>query len=65
MPQAIKRHAALVPLVFVVFQQLRLVPSETVGEVKRRLHLSVIRGDQRKSGSVIASLAEGKIMATA
>jgi hypothetical protein len=53
------------PLVFVVFQQLRLVPSETVGEVKRRLHLSVIRGDQRKSGSVIASLAEGKIMATA
>jgi len=64
-PQAMERHVALVLLAFVVLQQLRLVPSETVGEVKRRLHLNVIRGDQSTSGVAIASPQEGKIMAAA
>lgn len=63
--QAMERHVALVLLAFVVLQQLRLAPSETVGEVKRRLHLTVIRGDQPTSGVAIASPAEGKIMAAA
>jgi hypothetical protein len=64
-PQAMERHVALVLLAFVVLQQLRLVPSETVGEVKRRLHLTVIRGDRSTSGVAIASPEEGKIMAAA
>jgi hypothetical protein len=64
-PQAMERHVALVLLAFVVLQQLRLAPSETVGEVKRRLHLTVIRGDQSTSGAAIASPEEGKIMASA
>lgn len=64
-PQAMERHVALVLLAFVVLQQLRLSPSETVGEVKRRLHLTVIRGDQSMSGVAIASPREGKIMAAA
>jgi len=63
--QAMERHVALVLLAFVVLQQLRLAPSETVGEVKRRLHLTVIRGDQPTSGAAIASPEEGKIMAAA
>jgi len=58
-----ERHVALVLLAFVVLQQLRLVPSEMVGEVKRRLYLSIIRGDQSMSGVTIASPQEGKIMA--
>ncbi len=64
-PQAMERHVALVLLAFVVLQQLRLAPSETVGEVKRRLHLTVIQGDQSTSGVAIASPQEGKIMAAA
>ena len=64
-PQAMERHVALVLLAFVVLQQLRLAPSETVGEVKRRLHLTVIRGDQSMSGVAIASPREAKIMAAA
>ena len=64
-PQAMERHVALVLLAFVVLQQLRLAPSETVGEVKRRLHLTVIRGDQSTSSVSIPSPAEGKIMAAA
>jgi hypothetical protein len=64
-PQAMERHVALVLLAFVVLQQLRLAPSETAGEVKRRLHLTVIRGDQSTSGVAIASPHEGKIMAAA
>src|SRR5262249_45754024 len=63
--QAMERHVALVLLAFVVLQQLRLDPSETGGEVKRRLHLSVIRGDLSTSGAIIASLEEGKTMAAA
>ncbi len=63
--QAMERHVALVLLAFVVLQQLRLAPSETVGEVKRRLHLTVIRGDQSTSGVAIALPQEGKIMAAA
>jgi hypothetical protein len=63
--QAMERHVALVLLAFVVLQQLRLVPSETVGEVKRRLHLSVIRGGQSTSAVAIASPEEGEIMAAA
>jgi len=64
-PQAMERHVALVLLAFVVLQQLRLAPSETVGEVKRRLHLTVIRGDQSTSGAAMALPEEGKIMAAA
>jgi len=64
-PQAMERHVALVLLAFVVLQQLRLAPSETVGEVKRRLHLTVIRGDQSTSGVASTSSKEGKIMAAA
>jgi hypothetical protein len=64
-PQAMERHVALVLLAFVALQQLRLAPSETVGEVKRRLHLTVIRGDHSMSGAAIASPKEGKIMAAA
>jgi len=64
-PQAMERHVALVLLAFVALQQLRLAPSETVGEVKRRLHLTVIRGDQSTSGAAIAPPAEGEIMAAA
>ncbi len=63
--QAMERHVALVLLAFVVLQQLRLAPSETVGEVKRRLHLTVIRGNQSTSGVAIASPEEGKNMAAA
>lgn len=61
-PQAMERHVALVLLAFVVLQQLRLAPPETVGEVKRRLHLTVIRGAQPPSDASIASSEEGKIM---
>jgi len=57
--QAMERHVALVLLAFVVLQQLRLAPSETVGEVKRRLHLSVIRGDESMSDATIASPQRG------
>ena len=63
--QAMERHVALVLLAFVVLQQLRLAPSETVGEVTRRLHLTVIRGDRSTLGAAIASPSEGKIMAAA
>jgi hypothetical protein len=38
--------------------RLRLAPSET-REVKRRLHLSVIRGDQSMSGAAVASTNHG------
>jgi hypothetical protein len=64
-PQAMERHVALVLLAFVVLQQARLAPSETVGEVKRRLHLDVIRGDQATPRVSISPSEEGKIMAAA
>jgi len=63
--QAMERHVALVLLAYVVLQQLRLAPSETAGEVKRRLHLTVIRGDQPKPDALIASPEKGKNMAAA
>jgi len=66
--QAMERHVALVLLAFVILQQLRLAPSETVGEVKRRLHLTVIRGDQLPANVSIASAntgREGRIMPAA
>jgi SRSO17 transposase len=62
-PQAMERHVALVLLAFVVLQQLRLAPSETVGEVKRRWHLAVIRGDP--STLNVSIPANGKDMAAA
>lgn len=59
-PQAMERHVALVLLAFVVLQQARLDPSETVGEVKRRLHLDAIRGnsttDQTSTGPFLSRL---------
>ncbi len=62
--QAMERHVALVLLAFVVLQQARLDPSETVGEVKRGLQLAVIRGD-RTPRAPIGPSNEGKIMAAA
>jgi hypothetical protein len=41
-PQAMVRHVAFVLLAYVVLSQLKLDPSETVGEVKERLQLHVV-----------------------
>ena len=60
-----ERHVALVLLTFVVLQQARLDPSETVGEAKRRLHLAVIQGNQTTPAVSIGSSQEGEIMAAA
>lgn len=64
-PQAMERHVALVLLTFVVLQLARLDLSETVGEVKRRLHLAVIQGGQTTSGISICSSQESETMAAA
>jgi hypothetical protein len=64
-PQAMERHVALVLLAFVVLQQARLDPSHTVGEVKRRLHLAVIRGEQPPTDTSIGPSKRGKIMLAA
>ncbi len=53
-PQAMERHVALVLLAFVVLQQARLDPSQTVGEVKPCLHLRVIRGGMAVAGMSIS-----------
>ncbi len=63
--QAMERHVALVLFTFVVLQRARLDPSETAGEVKRRLHLAVIQGQQTTPGSSIGSSQAGEIMAAA
>jgi hypothetical protein len=63
--QAMERHVALVLLTFVVLQLARLDLSETVGEAKRRLHLTVIQGDQTTPDRSIGSLEKGKIMVAA
>jgi hypothetical protein len=60
-----ERHVALVLLAFVILQQAQLDPSETVGEVKRRLHLAVIRGDQPATPVSTGSPQEGKSMRAA
>jgi hypothetical protein len=48
--QALVRHIALVFLTFVVLQMLRATPAESVGAVKQRWQLAVIRdGDVKPS----------------
>lgn len=64
-PQAMERHVALVLLAFVVLQQARLDPSETVGEVKRRLQLAVIQGDEATSMTSVAPPQRRKTMRAA
>ena len=64
-PQTMERHVALGVFAFIVLQQLRLTSSETVGQVKRRSHLSVIGWHQSTSDAAMASPAEGKIMSAA
>lgn len=44
-PQTMVRHVAFVLLTYVVLSQLKLDPSETVGEVKERLQLRVVTND--------------------
>jgi hypothetical protein len=63
--QAMERHVALTLLTFMVLQLARLDPSETAGEVKRRLHLAVIQGDQTSPSVSIGPSQEGEIMAVA
>jgi hypothetical protein len=64
-PQAMERHVALALLAFVVLQQARLDPSQTVGESKRSLHLRMIRGDEAAIGASIGHSTEGRIMRAA
>lgn len=45
--QAMVRHVAFVLLTFVVLQRLRTTPTETVGEVKERWQLAVLRDGQQ------------------
>jgi hypothetical protein len=60
-----ERHVALALLAFVVLQQARLDPSNTVGEVKRRLHLTALRGEQPASNVSMESSQRTQIMAAA
>lgn len=64
-PQAMERHVALVLLAFVALPQARLDPSETVGEVKRRLQLEVIQGSQTTRDTFMKPSEERKIIAAA
>jgi len=64
-PQAMERHVALVLLAFIVLQQARLDPSETVGEVKRRLQLAVIQGGQPMRHVSMTPSQEDEIMRAA
>jgi len=64
-PQAMERHVALVLLTFVVLQLLRLDPLETVGEVKRRLQLEVIKGGTPSPMPSIGISPRGELMAAA
>lgn len=64
-PQAMERHVALVLLAFVVLQQARLDPSETVGEVKRRLQLAVIQKDGATSETSMAPFGKGELVRAA
>ncbi len=64
-PQAMERHVALALLAFVVLQQARLDPSNTVGEVKRCLHLTALRGEQPPSDVSMESSQRTQIMAAA
>jgi hypothetical protein len=41
--EAVKRHVGLSLLTFVVLQWLRETPEETVGEVKERWQLEIVR----------------------
>ena len=64
-PQAMERHVALVLLAFVVLQQARHDPSQTVGESKRSLHLRMICGGEPVVGESIGHSTEGLIMPAA
>src|SRR6516225_11766170 len=64
-PQAMERHVALVLLAFVVLQQARHDPSQTVGESKRSLHLRMICGGEPVVGKSIGHSTEGRIMPAA
>jgi len=64
-PQAMERHVALVLLAFVVLQQARHDPSQTVGESKRSLHLRMICGGEPVVGESIGHSTEGRIMPAA
>jgi len=64
-PQAMERHVALVLLAFVVLQLLRLDPSETVGEVKRRLQLEVLQGGRITLDTSMSFFEEESIIAAA
>ena len=64
-PQAMERHVALVLLAFVVLQQARLDPSQTVGESKRSLHLRMIRGGEVLAGASIGHSKEDRIIRAA
>jgi hypothetical protein len=55
-----ERHVALALFTFVVWQLARPDPSEMAGEVKRRLHLAVIQGDQTSPSISIGSSQEGR-----
>jgi hypothetical protein len=58
------RSVALVLLAFVVLQQTRLDPSQTVGESKRSLHLRMICGGESVVGESIGHFT-GRIMPAA
>ena len=57
-----ERHVALVLLTFVVLQLLRLDPLETVGEVKRRLQLKVIKGGTPSPTPSISMSRRGELV---
>lgn len=55
--QALVRHVAFVLLTFVVLQVLRRHPEETLGAVKERLQLEVVRGHAAPSAPLRAKAA--------
>jgi hypothetical protein len=55
--QALVRHVAFALLTFVVLQVLRRHPEETLGAVKERLQLEVVRGDAAPPAPVRARVA--------
>jgi len=55
--QALVRHVAFALLTFVVLQVLRLHPEETLGEVKERLQLDVLRAGEQPPAPLKAKAA--------
>jgi len=60
-----ERHVALVLLTFVALQLPRLDPQETVGEVKRRLQLEVVKGGTPSPTPSIGMSPRGDLMVAA